>query len=44
VRDKIAEWYPQAKRLEMFSRLKRPGWDVFGNDVEYDLLSGEPTN
>ncbi len=40
VRDKIAEWYPDAKRLEMFSRLKRPGWDVFGNQVEYDLLSG----
>jgi len=40
VRDKIREWYPDAKRLEMFSRLKRPGWDVFGNQVEYDLLSG----
>ncbi len=40
VRDWIAAWYPDAKRLEMFSRLKRPGWDVFGNQVEYDLLSG----
>lgn len=40
VRDKIALWYPNARRLEMFSRLKRPGWEVFGNDVEYDLLSG----
>lgn len=40
VRDWITAWYPDAKRLEMFSRLKRPGWDVFGNQVEYDLLSG----
>ena len=40
VRDWISAWYPDAKRLEMFSRLKRPGWDVFGNQVEYDLLSG----
>jgi N6-adenosine-specific RNA methylase IME4 len=28
-------------KLEIFSRLKRPGWEVFGNQVEYDLLSGE---
>ena len=40
VRDQIEKWYPKAKRLEMFSRLKRPNWDVFGNQVEYDLLSG----
>jgi N6-adenosine-specific RNA methylase IME4 len=39
VRDWISAWYPEAKRLEMFSRLKRPGWDVFGNQVEIDLLS-----
>jgi N6-adenosine-specific RNA methylase IME4 len=39
VRDKIAEWFP-GPRLEMFSRLKRPGWDVFGNQVEHDLFSG----
>ena len=41
VRDWIAEWYPDVPRLEIFSRLKRPGWEVFGNQVEYDLLSGE---
>lgn len=39
VRDKIAEWYPDAKRLEMFSRMKRPGWDSLGNQVEHDLFS-----
>ena len=39
VRDKIAEWYPDVPKLEMFSRLKRPGWDAFGNEVEHDLFS-----
>lgn len=39
VRDMIVKWYPDAKRLEMFCRLKRPGWDVFGNEVLHDLLS-----
>ncbi len=39
VRDKIVAWFPDATRLEMFSRLKRPGWEVFGNQVEFDLLS-----
>lgn len=39
VRDQIAAWYPEAQRLEMFTRTKRPGWDAFGNQVEHDLLS-----
>jgi len=40
VRAMIEKWFPHAKRLELFSRLKRPGWDVYGNQVEHDLLSG----
>lgn len=39
VRDKIVEWFPDAERLEMFTRIKCPGWDAFGNQVEHDLLS-----
>jgi len=39
VRDMIAKWYPNARRLEMFSRLKHDGWEVFGNQVEHDLFS-----
>ena len=39
VRDMIAKWYPDAPKLEMFSRMKRHGWDSFGNQVETDLLS-----
>jgi N6-adenosine-specific RNA methylase IME4 len=40
VRDQIAKWFPSERRLEMFSRVRRPGWEPFGNDVEHDLLSG----
>lgn len=28
----------QINRLEMFARHKRPNWDVFGNEVESDVL------
>jgi N6-adenosine-specific RNA methylase IME4 len=39
VRDMIQKWFPDAPKLEMFSRIKRPDWDSFGNEVEHDLLS-----
>lgn len=39
VRDRIAAWFPAVPRLEMFTRIKCPGWDAFGNQVEHDLLS-----
>jgi N6-adenosine-specific RNA methylase IME4 len=39
LRDHIAAWFPDVPRLEMFTRVKRPGWDAFGNQVEHDLLS-----
>ncbi len=42
VRELIAKWYP-GPRLEMFSRLKRPGWEAMGNQIEHDLFSNEPT-
>jgi hypothetical protein len=35
----IAKWYPNATKLEMFSRIEVDGWDSFGNQVETDLLS-----
>jgi N6-adenosine-specific RNA methylase IME4 len=41
IRHLIEGWYPQATRLEMFTRMKRPGWDAFGNQVEHDLFSGQ---
>ena len=34
VRDMIAAWFPNARRLEMFARDKTEGWTVWGNEVE----------
>lgn len=32
--DEIERLFPKATKLEMFSRDPRPGWSVFGNEVE----------
>ncbi|MCK5605673.1 adenine methyltransferase [Candidatus Pacearchaeota archaeon] len=37
VQDKIERMYPNAKRLELFARNNRPGWDAFGNEVDSDI-------
>lgn len=34
VQDMIEQMYPDARRLEMFARRSRPGWDVWGNEVD----------
>jgi len=39
VRDQIVKWYPNSRRIELFSRLKVPGWDSFGNQIGHDLFS-----
>ncbi len=33
VMDLIDQWYPEATKLEMFSRQKRLGWDCVGNAI-----------
>lgn len=33
----MIEMVTEAPRLEMFARRKRPGWDVWGNEVEPDI-------
>jgi N6-adenosine-specific RNA methylase IME4 len=41
-RELIERMYPDARRLEMFAREQRPGWDVWGNEVVSDVaLTGE---
>jgi N6-adenosine-specific RNA methylase IME4 len=35
----IEAMYPTAKRLEMFARSARAGWDVWGNEVESVTLA-----
>jgi N6-adenosine-specific RNA methylase IME4 len=29
----IEEWYPDARRIELFARRRRPGWDAWGNEI-----------
>ena len=37
VRDLIAAWFPEARRLEMFARRPAPGWTAWGNEVDASL-------
>ena len=39
IHDIIESVTPDMKRVELFSRLHRTGWTVWGNQVERDLLS-----
>lgn len=40
VQERIERMYPNAKRLEMFGRRQKPGWIVWGNDVnKFDVAS-----
>ena len=32
--EKIERLYPNAKKLELFARRRREGWDAFGNECE----------
>lgn len=32
--DLLERLYPEAKRLELFCREPRPGWDIWGNEIE----------
>lgn len=34
---KIERLYPDAKKVELFARRKRDGWDSWGNEVESDV-------
>ena len=38
---KIESLYPGKRYLEMFARRHRPGWDVFGNQVEGSIVLPE---
>lgn len=37
-RDKIIELMGDLPRIELFARQKTEGWDVYGNEVESDIL------
>ena len=33
VQERIEAMYPTARKLELFARRRRPGWDVWGDEV-----------
>lgn len=37
IRELIASWYPNEKKLELFARQTTEGWDVWGDEVEEDM-------
>ena len=41
IRDLISEWFPNAKKIELFARKKCNGWDVWGNEIQNDIGIGE---
>ena len=30
--------YPEEPRLELFARRRQPGWDVWGNEIDSDII------
>jgi len=38
VREKIVELFGDLPRIELFARQSTPGWDVWGNEVESDII------
>jgi len=41
VRDRIVQLFGDIPRIELFAREKTDGWDVFGNEIEPDILLGK---
>lgn len=37
-RQMIEKFYPNQERIELFARQKTEGWDVWGNEVESDII------
>lgn len=38
IRERIVELFGNIPRIELFARSKEPGWHVFGNEVESDVI------
>jgi len=37
-RKRIEKMFPDTRKLEFFARKKSPGWDVYGDEVESDIV------
>lgn len=41
--DRIVRMFPDCSRIELFARDAKPGWDVWGNEVDSDIdMSAQP--
>lgn len=40
VRDRITKMFPTQAKVELFARKASPGWSVWGNEVESDVVFG----
>jgi N6-adenosine-specific RNA methylase IME4 len=38
IRERIEEMFPTQKKLEMFCRTPKEGWDIFGNEVDSSIV------
>lgn len=38
IRDRISQMFPTHTKVELFARTKTEGWDVWGNEVETELI------
>jgi site-specific DNA-methyltransferase (adenine-specific) len=38
IRNLIDEWFPKAKKLELFCRHPKEGWAVYGNEIEGSIV------
>jgi N6-adenosine-specific RNA methylase IME4 len=43
VHELIEQWWPDARRLELFARAEREGWDVWGDELGTNLNHGLQT-
>ena len=37
IADRIVKLFPEVNRIELFARDAKPGWDVWGNEIENDI-------
>lgn len=44
VYERIEQMYPSAKKLELFARHKRLGWDSWGDEIMSDIQLGDRTH
>ena len=44
VYERIERMYPNARKLELFARNKREGWDSWGDEITSDIQLGDTSH